>query len=161
MDRDQQPSITNREHIQKFWFTTSIGGPRWNIAVCLLPARAAIHSRWPIPARGRCRRALRAYLPGGRIRLARCAQSCSLLQGLEQRRFLTRAKCPRGRWANRGGGGGAKGIDIDSSMNILVSASECQPLAFFDFRKILDQLNSRGSPREFWADTSELELNYE
>jgi len=34
--------------------------------------------------------------------------------------------------------GGPKGIDIDSSMNVVVVTSECQPLAFFDLSGILE-----------------------
>lgn len=33
--------------------------------------------------------------------------------------------------------GGAKGIDIDSGMNVLAATAECQPLAFFDLPEVL------------------------
>jgi len=57
--------------------------------------------------------------------------------------------------------GGSKGIDIDNSMSTLVSTSECQPLAFFDFSAILGQLHRAVRPTDLWADTGALELSYE
>jgi hypothetical protein len=60
--------------------------------------------------------------------------------------------------------GGPKGIDIDSAMSVLVLTSECEPLAFFDLKKVLEQLQKQPKlepPDSFWADQSALELGYE
>ncbi len=56
--------------------------------------------------------------------------------------------------------GGAKGIDINNAMNIVVTTCECQPLAFFDLTAILE--GACGEFPENWRRTQKaLEVNYE
>ena len=44
--------------------------------------------------------------------------------------------------------GGPKGLDLDASSRVLVVTSECQPLAFFDVRALLEPALAGGSARE-------------
>ena len=65
--------------------------------------------------------------------------------------------------------GGTKGIDIDNSMRIFVTTCEMQPLAFFDFAKILEEISQQGdwtpslagSGDAFDAEQRTFEVNYE
>jgi len=44
--------------------------------------------------------------------------------------------------------GGPKGIDIERASGVVVVTSECQPLAFFDRRSLLQHVSANGSARE-------------
>ena len=54
--------------------------------------------------------------------------------------------------------GGAKGLDLGPSSNVLVVTSECQPLAFFDVAALLEQAATSPNERAAVAIESEISL---
>jgi hypothetical protein len=61
-------------------------------------------------------------------------------------RIMDDAAFERGRFNPQEGG--PKGLDLDASSRVLVVTSECQPLAFFDVRALLELALAGGSARE-------------